>query len=258
VEPDKKKEPKPPPRKEKVKPKPVVTKPPRRPDNPLLTYNSEEGVIRGQITWQGAVPTPAAGQERFVLVGGRKIPVKPAPRVIVDAKTGGVANAMIWLVRAPGNGTTVVPESVRVRQSRGQLRPHLQVAVRGSTLELGCSDDSADIKVTGKASFGATLTRGRRATVPLPRTGLVVVSNPEQAWMTPAYVRVLDHPYYAITGRDGRFQLPKVPPGDYEVILWHEGWTSGEAARMLPIRIEVKVKLGAGQGVGLQWTLPPA
>jgi len=41
------------------------------------------------------------------------------------------------------------------------------------------------------------------------------------AWMH-AWIGVVDHPYYAVTGPDGAFALPNVPPGDYTVAVWHE------------------------------------
>jgi plastocyanin len=41
------------------------------------------------------------------------------------------------------------------------------------------------------------------------------------AWMH-SYIGVVDHPYFAVTGPDGRFQWKNVPPGDYTVAVWHE------------------------------------
>jgi len=35
---------------------------------------------------------------------------------------------------------------------------------------------------------------------------------------------VAKHPYYAVTDEDGNFQLAQVPPGNYEIAAWHEGW----------------------------------
>ena len=32
------------------------------------------------------------------------------------------------------------------------------------------------------------------------------------------------HPYYAVTDESGRFELTDVPPGEYELVAWHEGW----------------------------------
>jgi plastocyanin len=53
-------------------------------------------------------------------------------------------------------------------------------------------------------------------------------------WMN-AYVGVLDHPYFAVTGKDGKFSLKGLPPGTYTIEAWHEKLGTQE----------VKVTLGA-------------
>jgi len=40
-------------------------------------------------------------------------------------------------------------------------------------------------------------------------------------WMK-AYIGVFSHPYYAVTGPDGSFDLKNVPPGSYTLAAWHE------------------------------------
>lgn len=40
-------------------------------------------------------------------------------------------------------------------------------------------------------------------------------------WMV-NYVTVVSHPYFAVTGKDGKFQIPKLQAGKYEVEVWHE------------------------------------
>jgi hypothetical protein len=37
-----------------------------------------------------------------------------------------------------------------------------------------------------------------------------------------SWVIVADHPYYTITGVNGEFTLPNVPPGRYILEVWHE------------------------------------
>jgi len=59
-------------------------------------------------------------------------------------------------------------------------------------------------------------------------------------WMV-AYVHVMEHPYFAITGVDGTFTLKGLPPGEYEIAAMHES----SRFEVAPERIQVKV--GAGE-----------
>jgi hypothetical protein len=37
-----------------------------------------------------------------------------------------------------------------------------------------------------------------------------------------SFVGVVAHPFYAVTGADGAFELKGLPPGTYTVEAWHE------------------------------------
>src|SRR5439155_1683672 len=47
-------------------------------------------------------------------------------------------------------------------------------------------------------------------------------------WMR-GYLGVLPHPYFAVTGADGRFTLRGVPAGEYVLAAWHERFGTREA-----------------------------
>src|SRR5262249_52095952 len=40
-------------------------------------------------------------------------------------------------------------------------------------------------------------------------------------WMS-GYVFVRDNPYYAVTDKDGNFEIKNVPAGDVNIVVWHE------------------------------------
>ena len=53
------------------------------------------------------------------------------------------------------------------------------------------------------------------------REVMVPVKCNVHAWMN-AYIGVLEHPFFAVSDNDGRFALPKLPPGTYTIEIWHE------------------------------------
>jgi hypothetical protein len=41
------------------------------------------------------------------------------------------------------------------------------------------------------------------------------------SWMK-AYIMVFDHPFFAVTGDDGSFEIKGVPAGEQHIVLWQE------------------------------------
>jgi protocatechuate 3,4-dioxygenase beta subunit len=39
-----------------------------------------------------------------------------------------------------------------------------------------------------------------------------------------AYILFAEHPYYAITDSEGKYEIEDIPPGTYKVKMWHEGF----------------------------------
>ncbi len=54
-------------------------------------------------------------------------------------------------------------------------------------------------------------------------TGYIQVRSNTHTWIR-GYRFIFDHPYAAVTGRDGRFEISEIPPGDYVLKIWHEGF----------------------------------
>jgi hypothetical protein len=61
---------------------------------------------------------------------------------------------------------------------------------------------------------------------------VVKVTCDAHNWMLGWFV-VQDHPYYAVTDDKGAFKLTDVPPGDYELKVWHE--TLGEKTQKVTV-----------------------
>jgi hypothetical protein len=58
-------------------------------------------------------------------------------------------------------------------------------------------------------------------------------------WMN-AWVRVFDHPYFAVTDADGKFEIKNAPAGEWRLFVWHEtsGWLNKGGKDGEPITIK--------------------
>ena len=63
-----------------------------------------------------------------------------------------------------------------------------------------------------------------------------------------AWVFVFEHPWFAITGKDGAFELKDVPPGEYRLDVVHPAGN---------LRASEKVRVVAGQEHRVQISLRP-
>ena len=71
--------------------------------------------------------------------------------------------------------------------------------------------------------------------VPIPEPVPMKVECNVHPWMK-AWWLVLDHPYAAITDKDGRFKIEKLPAGEREFIVWQE--RAGYIQKSLKVKIE--------------------
>src|SRR4030095_6262499 len=50
---------------------------------------------------------------------------------------------------------------------------------------------------------------------------LVPFKDNQHPWQR-AYVRVVEHPFFAVSDEQGNFKIEGLPPGQYKVVAWHE------------------------------------
>ncbi len=186
------------------------------------------GAVTGGGSVSGAVTTTAKASTAAMPVTkdhGTCGHSKKSEELIVG-RGGALANAVVYLDKIAA-GKPAAPGAVALDQVGCTYAPHVQAAVRGSSIELRSSDPilhNVHGALAGKdLLFNVAMPmKGQKIKKKLKKAGLVQITcDAGHTWMR-AYVQVFDHPYFAVTGADGSFKLTDVPAGTYDLVVWHE------------------------------------
>jgi hypothetical protein len=194
--------------------------------------------IRGQVTWEGPIPTPPSLEVWSLIMaddGAREKRREPNPNApLVDATTRGVGNAIVFLRGVdPKRSKPWNHPPVRIEQ-RGRQFHVLQGALdsrfgfvrRGDSIAMVSRDPVFhSLHASGAAFFTLAFPDpddpcSRRFTT----KGVVELTSAAGHYPMRAYLFVDEHPYYARPDAQGRFVLEQVPPGQYEVVCWMANW----------------------------------
>lgn len=153
----------------------------------------------------------------------------PNESLVVSENGGGVANVFVYLSKAPEQaGHPASDEAVEFDQEFCRFKPHCLIVRTGTQLKILNSDQilhNTRIRTLRNGNFDAGLSPGEKEGVPhkygSPEPEPVRVGCDIHPWMA-AYHLPLNHGCYALTDKDGKFTIPNVPKGRYQVNVWHE------------------------------------
>jgi hypothetical protein len=186
------------------------------------------GTINGTVKWSGATPHPAtlAITKDPQICDPESRKTRDLERLIVGAQ-GGVANTVVYLKDiSRGKAMDLPPQRQFLDQKRCRYEPHILLVPASATLQMKSSDAVLHtVHMDGAATYNLPFPFPNQViSRDMPTTGLVNLKcNGGHTWMN-AEMFVVSHPYYAVTDETGKFELSNVPPGDYEIAAWHEGW----------------------------------
>jgi hypothetical protein len=173
---------------------------------------------------------------------------------VINPENKGIQWAFVWLAPEPGSGKLPIhPDlqkvdrrQVPIDQPHCAFEPHA-VAVREGQ-ELIANNSSS---ITHNVNWtGGLKNPGKNVVIGAGQTytfgGLVADRYPVKLtcnihpWMN-AWVRVFDHPYFAVTDADGAFEIKSAPAGHSRLVIWHEsaGYRGGKEGRVgMPVTIK--------------------
>ncbi len=216
------------------------------------------GTIKGQVIWGGdKVPK----REPVKVDKDKEECLKNGPvledKIVVDKDSKGVRWVLVWLADAkqPKNVRAPIPihptlmnikdKDVVLDQPHCMYIPHVMGLRTGQVLV--CKNTSKivhNVKIDGGTSnpnLNQILPPGGKFEVPgwnPTVVGAVQISCSIHGWMK-SWVRVFNHPYFAVTNEKGEFEIKNAPAGEYRLVIWHpEGWVLPGLREGMPIKIK--------------------
>ena len=203
---------------------------------------ADDATISGKVAFEGDAPKAKKLKMDADPQCASMHADKPATSEEVVVNGNGTLKNVFVYVKSGVTGTYEAPKTaVTINQTGCQYQPHVFGMQAKQKLVIKNSDDTLH-NIHALPTNNEEFNKGQPSgSADLPKTFtkadvMVKFKCDVHPWMT-AYVGVLDHPFYAVTGDDGTFSIKGLPAGDYEVEAWHEKFGTKTA----------KIKVGAGE-----------
>jgi plastocyanin len=181
---------------------------------------SASGAIRGTVTYAGKPVVRDVVISEAACKG-------PGREEVVKVQDGKLENAFVWVKKGLERWQFPAPAGeVVLDQKDCMYRPRV-VGVRvGQPLVFVNSDRAVhNVHTLPEENDGVNFVMskvGDRSAKSFDSPEVMIQTKCDiHPWMK-AWIGVVDHPAWAITGPDGRFELKGLPAGHYEVEVWHE------------------------------------
>jgi len=183
------------------------------------------GVIEGRVSFDGMPPAA-----RTIPVGSDPTCAAAHPEGIVvrdvDGTDGGLADAFVYIATGLEDRVFAPPAAPVVIDQRGcWYVPRVAGAMTGQPIVFRSSDDTlhnvhGEPRANARWNFGLPRPKSERTLVLESPEVMVPVRCDVHPWMR-LDLGILPHPYFTVTGEDGRFRFVNVPAGTYTLAAWH-------------------------------------
>jgi plastocyanin len=189
------------------------------------------GNITGKVTLKGTPPPEKVITQLKDDAQCGKLHTEPvSTRFYVVGAGGGLADTVVMLKGITGKSAGAAASPLTINQKGCEYIPYVAAAQTGQKIVVKNSDPmmhnvhptpvntAGGNKEDNKAQFpgGADLTFSFPATENFLRFKCDV-----HPWMF-SYITVVDHPYFAVTDKDGHFKFPEgLPAGSYTIEAYH-------------------------------------
>jgi plastocyanin len=186
-----------------------------------------EGGIGGKVAYEG---TPA--KQKLINMSkepscASQHPTPLATETVVVGPGNALQNVVVYISAGVPDETPPPTQAVSIVQKGCQYLPHIVPIVVNQELKI-VNEDTTSHNIHPLAKINREWNKSQLPGMPpfsekFDKPEFIPVKCNVHAWMHGTFA-VLKNSHYAVSGRDGRFTLPNLPPGKYTVTAWHESY----------------------------------
>jgi plastocyanin len=185
------------------------------------------GNLKGRFVYSGTAPTPKKiDTSKEALCSKHDV----VDETVLVGKDGGLANVVLWVttknVKVNPEYESSAKDTVVLDNNGCRFQPHILPMRVTQTLEVKNSDPfshNSNLSPIGEDPKNPLLGTdaavefhfGKQQKVPFP------VACNIHPWMK-AHIVLKDHPYVAVSDKDGNFEIKDLPAEELEFVAWHE------------------------------------
>jgi plastocyanin len=205
------------------------------------------GTIKGSVRFTGTVPEP----KKIMTADGGNIFHSD---LVVDPKSKGLRDVVVYLEDAPAQAKLENARGVSVDQRDWIFIPRVVSIQHGQSVRFENSDSvNHAVDATSfvkQNNFNITAGPGTPYTHDfVPQKQPVMIGCSLHPWMR-AWIYVFPHSWHRVTRADGMFQIDRIPPGKYTLVLHHTD-------AKLTERRTIQIKPGDKLEISHDWKTAP-
>lgn len=179
----------------------------------------------------------------------------PTTEFYVTGADNGLRDVVVYLKGISGKSTGASAKPLELDQKGCEYTPYVSAVQTGQKILVRNSDpvlhnvhDTPKPGTANKEYNKAQLPKSPDISFEFPDPEMFLRFKCDvHPWMF-AYVSVFDHPYFAVTDKDGKFKIADVPPGKYTLGVMHRKANGGKE-----VTKEIEV---TGSGATVDLSLP--
>ena len=182
------------------------------------------GAISGVINYSNGDPDAVIKMDADPVCLG--LHTEPVETETIVADAGKLANVFVY-VKEGVSGSYSPPEEAQLLNQEGCIYiPHVAGIMTGQKLVIRNSDSTLHnvhaLRKNNEEFNQGQPFQGMELEKEFDTQEVMVRFKCDvHPWMG-AYMGVLDHPFFAVSGADGSFEIDGLPAGDYVIEAWHE------------------------------------